>query len=84
MDKSVFDLAVDLVKERLADARAVIHERYKGVRKFRVDPPPERQRLYEYLKMTPEDKEFGRQSFGDVYSVYEAQMQALKEKYNVQ
>lgn len=81
--KSDFDSAVDILKERLLDASKLVHERYKGVRPFRVSLPTKRERLYKYLQMTPEQREFGRSSFGESYDTYENQMEQLKKEFGV-
>jgi hypothetical protein len=81
-EKSVQDEAIDILKERLADAAIIIKERYKGTRPFRFEPPSERESLFNYLSMTPEQKIFARQSFGEAYDFYEQKMEALKKKFN--
>jgi hypothetical protein len=83
MKQSIHDIAIDLLKERLNDARTLMNEDYKGVRPFRYQPPPERESLYYYMNMTPEQKQFAQQSFGDSYTVYEQKMELLKKKFKV-
>ena len=82
MERSLNDLAVDIIKKRIAKTKEVIKERYKGTRPFRVQPPNERESLYKYMSMTPEQKNFARQSFGEAYDFYENKMEALKKKFN--
>ncbi len=82
MQKSIQDEAIDILKERIGDARAIMREQYKGTRPFRVQPPSERESLYRYMTMTPEQKLFARQSFGETYDFYEQKMESLKKKFN--
>ncbi len=81
-DKGIHDIAVDTIKERLRDAQSLIRERYKGVRPFRQPEIPDRELLYDYLKLGDNDKEFYRQSMGESWSIYETKMEGLREKYN--
>lgn len=48
MEQSIQDLAVDILKERLRGAQALMKERYKKTRPFRKEPIPEREQLYLY------------------------------------
>jgi len=79
--RGLHDIAIDMVKERLTDAREIIREDYKGTRPFRVEPPSERESLYRYLTMSPLMKDMARQSFGEAYSGYEQKMESLKQKF---
>ena len=80
MKQGIMDLAVDIMKERISNGLAILNEEYKGKRPFRIEPPTSKESLYRYLMMTPEQKEFARQSFGSAYIAYEQQMEALKIK----
>ena len=80
-DKGVHDIAVDTLKDRLRDAQSLIRERYKGVRPFRQPEIPDRELLYDYLKLGDDDKEFYRQTMGDSWNIYERQMEELRGKY---
>lgn len=82
MQQGIMDLAIDVMKERLNDAKVIVREQYKGTRPFRIEPPTGRESLYRYLSMTPEMKNFARQSFGEGYDIYEQKMEALKKKYD--
>ena len=76
----VLDLAVDLLKERLNDGKALLKERYKGVRPFRQPQIPDRELLYNYLKLTDDQKMLYRQSFGGVWDMYEKKMEQIRSK----
>lgn len=82
MQKGIFDLATDRLNDLLTSAKEKIRKDYKGVKPFRYNPPPEREQLYNYLNMTPEQTEFGRQSFGEAFTAYENQMESLRRKFN--
>jgi len=82
MEQSGMDMAIDILKERLTDAGNIIKEQYKNVRPFRQEPMPERDSLYYYLNMTPEQRQMGEQSFGEAYTAYTQKMEQLRRKYN--
>lgn len=78
----IHDIAVNTLKDRLRDAQSLIRERYKGVRPFRQPEIPDRELLYNYLKLTDNDKEFYRQTMGESWDIYSRQMEELRGKYN--
>lgn len=82
-EKGIHDIAVDILKERLNDARAILKERYKGVRPFRQPKIPDREIYFNYAKLSDVEKMFYKQSFGEAWDMYESRMMKLEEKYRV-
>ena len=77
----IHDEAVEIMKERLSDAGAILRERYKGVRLFRQPEVPEREQLYQYLSMTQEARLFAMESFPEQWPQHEMKMDKLRRKY---
>ena len=76
-NRGILDEAIDILKERLGDAKGIIREQYKGVRPFRYKPTPPREKIQHYLDLTDEQKEMYRQTFGEQFGEYERSMNEL-------
>jgi len=77
------DTITDMVKERVDRVLGEARLQYGNVNPYRYDPPPEKERIYQYLNMTPEEREFGRREFGEAYNAYEQQMEQMMKRHGV-
>ena len=66
MEKSVFDITVDILIERQKLTRAKLREMFKGVKPFRMEKVSDEDRIAQYMKWadTPMEDDL-RQQFGD-------------------
>lgn len=83
MKTNRIDTITDLLKERVGRVLSEARLQYGGVLPYRYEPTPEKEKIYRYLKMTPEEREFGRREFGETYNIYEQQMKTLMKKHDV-
>lgn len=66
MKENLMDVASDILKERLGNAKIEIQKMYKGTNPYRMEKVPDVERIQQYLgwQGTPQEQEF-RQQFGD-------------------
>lgn len=83
MKTNRLDTITDMLKERVGRVLGEARIQYGGVKPYRYQPPPEKERIYKYMMMTPEEREFGRQEFGAAYDAYDEQMKVLIQKHGV-
>ena len=79
--RSDLDMAVDILKERLADAGKIMHEKYKNTRPFRQPAVPDREKLYRYEQIAPEVKMQYYQQYPVRFARIEQEMAQLRRKY---
>ena len=58
MEKSVFDLTVDILHERQQDLRAELKTRFKKTKPFRTEPMDNKELIYYYDMLNMEDMQF--------------------------
>ncbi len=63
--QSEFDLATDMLKERIGLAQAEIKQRAKGVRPYRQVPISGREMLYNFSQITPDVIQEARLAMGN-------------------
>ena len=82
MAKSIFDLASDILKERLDSAFKVMSEQYKGKDPYRQEKVEPVEQLYEFNQIPDEVKQQLRIQMPQVYNKYEQDMNKIQERYN--
>ena len=67
MEKSIFDIAVDILIERRGLAKVELRKRFKGVKPFRMEKVSDEDRIANYMQWAndPEMEMEMRQSLGD-------------------
>jgi len=79
---NVFDIASDILKERLDLAKGIISQNFKGAKPYRKEPVAPRERLYWYSLMDEQTEANLRANFGDsAVDGYKLKMTQLKERY---
>lgn len=78
--KNIFDLAVDLLKERHGKAKALIEERFKGTKPYRQEKISADDAITEYMNLDPRVAEQLRQTAPREFNTYEMKMQDLMKR----
>ena len=83
MKKSLNDLAVDIIKERINTTRSLLKEQFKGTKPFRKEPADPIEQLYDYKKFRESGMEQEmRQSVGDSpVDAYMDKMEKIARRY---
>ena len=77
-EQNVFDIATDILKERLNLAFGELKEQFKGTNPYRKEPVSPKEQIYQYSQITPEMEMSLRQSLGDdVVDDYKFKMEKL-------
>jgi hypothetical protein len=81
MKSNVYDLATDEIKLRLAGVNSLLHETFKGTKPYRKELVPPKERYYEYMSKSEEEKQFARQQFPQEMAIYEQEMMKIGKRY---
>lgn len=81
MKTNRLDTITDMLKERVGRVLGEARLQYGGVNPYRYEPIPEKERIYQYLKMSPEVRQAMEQQMPDVMSNYQMQMEKIIQKY---
>lgn len=82
MKENVFDDMFDGIYNILDELSTDIAKEFKGIRPFQQKRIPERELLYNYRKLSEEEKMLYQQSIPpELWHAYEKQMQKLGVKY---
>lgn len=81
MEKSIYDLVVDELNSRQRDVREELRKRFKKTKPFRMVKVSDKERLDEYLRMTPQDMQMAIQQQGEEsVNNYIGEMEELKNR----
>jgi len=82
MERSPFDIAVDILSDRRQLAKDELKSRFKRTRPFRKDPVSEEEQLYYYNQMTTETLDRLIADYGEeAANNYLFKMNQLEEKF---
>lgn len=82
MRENIYDLATDILKQRIADAQEELKRQFKGTNPYRKEPVSPKERLLIYSRLTQSDLDFYASNLGtEVVQAYVNDMENLREKY---
>lgn len=83
MKESIYDRATKKIEQRLTNVMGKIDAQFANTKAYDTKVVTPKEKIYNYLNMTPEQKMMGKQEFGTAFDAYEMEMQKLMDRNNM-